>query len=115
MTEDAIIRAMTAIHTGGYPKDGLAKAKSAELEKAFTLTVEANAVLAKSLMERLAITDKRAIPTIATFPAISRYLAQNGGRFPTIAEEAKGTCLSPDSNRLGRIPRNQLKLKSTPT
>ena len=89
MTEDAIIRTMTAIHTGGYPKDGLAKAKSSELEKAFTLTAEANAVLAQSLMERLAITDRRAIPTIATFAAISRYLAQNGGRFPTIAEEAK--------------------------
>ena len=89
MTEDAIIRTMTAIHTGGYPRDGLAKAKSSQLEKAFALTAEANAVLAKSLMERLAITDRRAIPTTATFPAISRYLAQKGGRFPTVAEEAK--------------------------
>ena len=40
-------------------------------------------------MERLAITDRRAIPTVATFPAIARYLTQNGGRFPSATEEAK--------------------------
>ena len=89
MTEDAIIRTMTAVHTGGYPRDGLAKAKSAELEKAFEHTALANTVLARSLTERLAITDRRAVPTLATSPAIARYLTQHGGRFPSTAEEAK--------------------------
>lgn len=89
MTEDAIIRTMTAVHTGRYQKTGLADAESPDLEVAFDQTANANAVLAKSLTERLAIHDKRAIPTVATFPAIARYLSRNEGRFRTAAEEAR--------------------------
>ena len=89
MTEDAIIRTLTAVHAGRYRGDALDKATSAELEDAFNQTANANTVIAKSLTERLAIRDKRAIPTVATFPAIARYLSRNGGHFPTVAEEAK--------------------------
>ena len=89
LNEDAIIRTMTAVHTGGYPRNGLNAATSADLEKAFNETANANAVMAKSLVERLAIHDKRAIPTVATFAPIARYLSQHGGQFPTAAEEAK--------------------------
>ena len=89
MNENAIIRTMTAVHTGGYPRNGLATATSADLEASFNETANANAVMAKSLIERLAIHDKRAIPTVATFAAIARYLSRNGGQFPTAAEEAK--------------------------
>ena len=93
MTEDAIIRTMTAVLTGRYPRNGLVEAKSADLDAAFTHTANANTVMARNLMERLAIHDNRAIPTVATFPAIARaiarYLSRNGGQFTTAAEEAK--------------------------
>lgn len=89
MNEDAIIRTMTAVHTGGYPRDGLNAATSADLERAFNDAANANAVMAKSLMDRLAIHDKRAVPTVATLAPIARYLSQHGGQFPTAADEAK--------------------------
>ncbi len=89
LTEDAIIRTMTAVHTGRYLKTGLGEASSSDLEAAFKHTAKANDTLAKSLTERLAIHDKRAVPTVATLPAIARYLSRNNDKFPTAAEEAK--------------------------
>lgn len=89
MKEDVILRTMTAIHTGGYPKDGLANASQEDLEKAFSKTAAANETIFKSLTKRLAITDQRAIPNLATFPIIARYLSNHAGKFPTAADEAK--------------------------
>ena len=89
MNEGAIIRTMTAVHTGRYQRTGLGKANRSDLEAAFNHTANANAILSKILTERLAIHDKRAVPTVATLPAIARYLSNNSGRFPTTAEEAK--------------------------
>ena len=89
MNEDAIIRTMTTVHTGRYLRTGLAEAKSADLEKALTLTALANEAMGNALTKRLAIHDTRGIPTVATFPAIARYLSRHDGRFKTAADEAK--------------------------
>ena len=89
MNEDAIIRTMTAVQTGRYLRTGLAGAKGEELENAFTITALANQTMAKALTERLGIHDRRAVPTVATFPAIANYLSKNNARFQTAADEAK--------------------------
>ena len=89
MNEDAIIRTMTAVHTGRYPKSGLQGAKAKELEEAFKLTAAANASMAQALTNRLSIHDARALLTIATFPAIARFLKKTDGKFATESDEAK--------------------------
>ena len=89
MNEDAIIRTMTAVHTGRYLRTGLGGVKREDLENSFTLTALANQTMATSLFGQMGIHDTRGIPTVATFPTIARYLSRNNGRFPTASDEAK--------------------------
>ncbi len=89
MNEEAIIRTMTALHSGKYSGDGLKQVCKKDLIQAFQDTQRAHSVMTQTLKKRLGIKDEKAVPTLATFPAISTYLKYKNMRFPTSVDESK--------------------------
>ncbi len=89
MNEEAIIRTMTALYSGRYTEDGLKKASKEELKQAFQDTKKAHYIFTQRIEKRLGIYDEKAVPTLATFPAISTYLKRNNMKFPTSSDESK--------------------------
>ena len=89
MNEETIIRTMTAIHSGRYPREGLEAARLDDLRRAFKSTQQAHSAIAESLVTRFGLKDNKSVPTLATFPAIATFLNKHNGRFPTAQNEAK--------------------------
>ncbi len=80
MNEEAIIRTMTAIHSGRYTRDGLEAAKEDELRQAFHETRKAHRAIVESLEKRFGLYDMQAVPSLSTFPAIAAFLKRHDGR-----------------------------------
>ena len=89
MNEEAIIRTMTAVHSGRYTRDGLEAARDDELRQAFQETQKSHQAIIDSLVKCLGLYDIQAVPNLSTFPAIATFLKKHNGRFPTVSDEAK--------------------------
>ena len=101
MDEDAIIRSMTAVHTGRYLRTGLTTSKPEEMETALRSVHQANTVMFNSLSKRLGIHEQNAVPSIPTFAIIASYLSKHNGQFPTQSDEAQALAYHLTSTGLG--------------
>ena len=97
MREAAIIRSMHASHSGRYQRAGLRGVPENDLRKALEETAQCNSVMVELLGGVLGMHDPKAIKSVASFPALTRYLA-NKQKFPTVSEEAKALAYVLTSN-----------------
>ena len=99
--QDTLIRSMTAVHTGRYSRAGLKPSNAEEMETAFNWVRKSNAVMFDSLSQRLCVHEPNAVPTVATFAIISKYLSRHSGQFPSQSDEARALAYHLTSTGLG--------------
>ena len=87
MREAAIIRSMHAVHEAAYDKEGLKTATAQNLRDALKATSHCNRTMLQLLQEQLGMYDQKAIKAVIAFPALARFLYQQG-TFKTENEKA---------------------------
>ena len=96
ITEDSIIRNMAAIHTGKY-QTGIGQSETFkasnptanDIVEVLEKVSQAHESIGTLLLNRLAVSDHRAISTSAPFTIISKFVAAQGGKFPDAKTEAQ--------------------------
>ena len=91
VSEESVIRSMTAIHTGRYQTGEFKRSNPTPEQILEDISkVETSHEAIRSLLEdRLSVRNHRAVPSAASFTIISKFLSRNGNKFTSASEEAK--------------------------